>query len=48
MNSPLAGLPWFDDIIWISAARLMSWPASIKRASPFLGLVHFHVLSAPN
>ena len=24
MSSPLTGLPWFDDIIWIFASRLVS------------------------
>ena len=24
MSNPLAGLPWFDDIIWIGASRLVS------------------------
>ena len=35
MSTPLTGLPWFDDIIWIVASRLVSWPASLKRASSF-------------
>ena len=48
MSSPFAGLPWFDDIIWINAACLMSYLASLKRASPFIGLVHFHVISTAN
>ena len=45
MSSPLSGLSWFDDIIWINAARLMSYLASLKLASPFIGIVHFHVIS---
>ena len=24
MSSPLAGLPWFDDILWIRVARSVS------------------------
>ena len=47
MSSPLTGLPWFDDIIWIFASRLVSYPASLKRASPSTGLVDFHVISTP-
>ena len=48
MSSPLTGLPWFDDIIWINAARLMSYLASLNRASPFIEIVHFHIISTPN
>ena len=47
MSSPLTGLPWFDDIIWIFASRLVSYPASLKQASPSTGLVDFHVISTP-
>ena len=47
MSSPLTGLPWFDDIIWIFASRLVNYPASLKRASPSTGLVDFHVISTP-
>ena len=47
MSSPLTGLPWFNDIIWIGASRLVSYPALVKRARPSTGLAHFHVISTP-
>ena len=54
MSSPFTELPRFDDIIWIAltdrwlvASRLVSYPASLKRASPSTELAHFHVILTP-